>query len=65
MAGLVDAGAMAACWSGAGPSILGICLADGAPALRERAEALLGRSGVKGVALLVDPDRGGLQVTET
>ncbi|HZD67297.1 MAG TPA: hypothetical protein VE152_14465, partial [Acidimicrobiales bacterium] len=46
LAGLVEAGALAACWSGAGPSLLGICDQETGPGLRERGEALLDRAGV-------------------
>src|SRR5579864_7600735 len=46
LAGLVSAGALAACWSGAGPSLLGVCRRDTAPRVRDRAEALLADAGV-------------------
>jgi len=46
--GLRAAGALASCWSGAGPSLLGICTEDSAPAIEQAAEALLEANGVAG-----------------
>ena len=60
MAGLTDAGALAACWSGAGPSLLSVCGADEAPAVRDAGERLLAASGVDGRALLLQADHEGL-----
>lgn len=60
MAGLVDAGARAACWSGAGPALLGVCDAERAAEVRAVGEALLGAHGVAGRALLLSPDLDGL-----
>jgi homoserine kinase len=59
---LVAAGAMAACWSGAGPTLLGIC--DGADGMRvrSRAEQDMEEIGVPGQALLLRPDLEGLVV---
>jgi homoserine kinase len=59
---LVAAGAMAACWSGAGPTLLGIC--DGADGVRvrSRAEQDMEEIGVPGQALLLRPDLEGLVV---
>ena len=62
MAGLVAAGAAAACWSGAGPTILGICPVEDAAGVRERGERLLADTGVAGRALRLDADRAGLVV---
>jgi homoserine kinase len=64
LGGLVDAGALAACWSGAGPSLLAACAGDAgaAAAVREAGEALLARHGVAGRALLLEADRDGLVV---
>lgn len=63
-AGLVDAGALAACWSGAGPSILGVCTADAAPHVRAAGERLLVEATVSGHAVLLDADHEGLVVEE-
>lgn len=64
IAGLDEAGARAACWSGAGPSVLGICNAEDGPRIRERGERLLAHAQVRGRALLLEPDRRGLVVGE-
>jgi len=60
--GLVDAGALAACWSGAGPCLLGICTAGSAAKVRKGGEALLREAGVAGRALLLAADVTGLVV---
>lgn len=59
---LVDGGARAACWSGAGPSLLAVCDAERVAAVRQAAEAAMADLGVEGRALALDPDRRGLQV---
>ncbi len=62
MSGLIEAGALASCWSGAGPSLLGICdLADGAR-VRSAGERLMLSAGVRGAALLSRADTEGLLV---
>jgi homoserine kinase len=65
MAGLVEAGALAACWSGAGPSVLGICDAADGPAVRAAGERILAEAGVPGRSLLLTADREGLVVDAT
>lgn len=62
LAGLVAAGARASCWSGAGPSLLGVCDAERAAAVREAGDALLADCGVAGRAVVLDADRDGLVV---
>ena len=62
MAGLVDAGALAACWSGAGPTLLAICALASAGKVRRAGERLLGEAGVAGRALLLEADVAGLTV---
>jgi homoserine kinase len=65
LAGLTDAGALAACWSGAGPSLLAMC--DGVAAgkrVRDAGTSLLAASGVPGRALLLQADTEGLVVEE-
>ena len=64
MAGLLEAGAAAACWSGAGPSVLGICTSDTAPRVRAAGEQLLAVTTVGGRALLLEADREGLVVQD-
>lgn len=62
--GLRKAGALTSCWSGAGPSLLGICGADDAADVAAEAEELMSNCGVPGVTLLLEADKGGLQVKE-
>lgn len=62
--GLLDAGALASCWSGAGPSLLAICTRQSAAAVRHVGERLLSDSGVGGEAIVLDADRSGLVVEE-
>ena len=62
LAGLVDAGALAACWSGAGPSLLAICSQGSGGAVRKAGERLLAEVQVKGRALLLDADTTGLSI---
>ncbi|HVT42694.1 MAG TPA: homoserine kinase [Acidimicrobiales bacterium] len=57
---LVDAGALAASWSGAGPSLLGIAPAEAAENVRAGAAAALGRAGVNGRVLVLVADRHGI-----
>ena len=64
LAGLVDAGALASCWSGAGPSLLGICTVEAAPRVRAAGDELLAGAGVPGRALLLKPDLEGLAVED-
>jgi homoserine kinase len=61
---LREAGAVISCWSGAGPTLLGICERASAPSLRDRAEAALGSVGVAGRALVLEADLAGLVVSE-
>ena len=63
LAGLESAGALAACWSGAGPCLLAICSAEGAPSVRAAGESLLRASGVAGRSLLLAADTTGLVVS--
>jgi homoserine kinase len=63
MDGLVEAGALAACWSGAGPSLLGICRRSQAEDLVRAGSSLMQREGVEGTARLVEADTAGLVVS--
>ena len=58
--GLVDAGALAASWSGAGPTLIGIVRASSVEHVRSGAEAALAASGVPGRVLALHTDRRGL-----
>ena len=62
LARLVDSGSLAACWSGAGPTLLGICDAAEAAAVRDRAQRAMGEVGVPGQAMVLHPDLQGLVV---
>jgi homoserine kinase len=64
LTGLVDAGALAACWSGAGPSLLAICGREAAERVRVAGEELLTAVGVPGHALLLEADLEGLVVED-
>jgi homoserine kinase len=60
MARLVEAGALASCWSGAGPSLLAICTVGAAAAVAEHAARLMAEAGVPGQVLLLAADHQGL-----
>ena len=62
LAALVDAGALASCWSGAGPSLLALCGVEDAPQVRAAGERLLQDAGVAGRSLLLAPDLEGVRV---
>jgi homoserine kinase len=62
LAGLVDAGALASCWSGAGPSLLGICRRGSGAKVRQAGERLLAEAHVPGRALLLHADTTGVTV---
>lgn len=62
LARLVEKGALASCWSGAGPSLLAICDGSDAPRVRDEAERILDSLGVPGQALHLQPDLQGLVV---
>jgi homoserine kinase len=57
---LLDAGAMASCWSGAGPSLLGVCLADTANQVARAARERLGDLGLPGSVYTLRPDHDGV-----
>jgi homoserine kinase len=63
LAGLVDAGALASCWSGAGPSLLAICDAVSAEQVRSAGDRLLDEVRLPGSSLLLAPDLNGLTIT--
>ncbi len=64
LAGLVDAGALTACWSGAGPTLLAICRRAAADGVRAAGEHLLESAGVSGRVLALEPDLDGIVVEE-
>jgi homoserine kinase len=57
---LVDAGALAASWSGAGPTLIGVVRAGAATSVLAGAQAALGAAQVPGRSLLLQPDRRGI-----
>jgi homoserine kinase len=57
---LLAGGALMACWSGAGPTLLGVTTLEGAGPLRQAASAAMAEAGVGGEALILHPDRAGL-----
>jgi homoserine kinase len=59
---MVGAGALAASWSGAGPTLIGMVPVTEGARLRAAAEAALADTGVPGRALLLQADRQGLVV---
>ena len=58
--GLLGAGAVAASWSGAGPTLIGFVVDDDAGAVKAGAEAVLAVSGVPGRVMSLRADRRGL-----
>jgi len=62
LTGLLEAGARAVCWSGAGPSLLAVCDQALAAEVRDAGETLLFGAGVAGRALALRPDTTGLVV---
>ncbi|HLY83842.1 MAG TPA: homoserine kinase, partial [Acidimicrobiales bacterium] len=61
--GLVDAGALAACWSGAGPSLLAVTTGVAAGAVAQAARELLSDAGIAGAVIELAPDVEGVVVT--
>ncbi|MHB1444557.1 MAG: homoserine kinase [Acidimicrobiales bacterium] len=62
MAGLLASGAVVACWSGAGPTILAVVMSAGAAALCRRGGELLAELSLPGRCLVLEADREGLVV---
>jgi homoserine kinase len=60
LAALVEAGALAACWSGAGPTLIGFVTPSTVEAVRAGAGAALAEAGMEGRVLSLHPDRRGL-----
>jgi homoserine kinase len=57
---LVDCGALASCWSGAGPSLLGVTLEASAEKVCAGAQVALEDSGLTGRVLVLRADRRGI-----
>jgi len=62
LARLAAGGALATCWSGAGPSLVGISRSAQGAAVLAAAKAALAEADVPGTALLLRPDLHGLVV---
>lgn len=62
IAGLVSAGALAACWSGAGPTLLGVATAETEQAVADAALSLLSDHELPGTVLRLPPDLDGVTV---
>ncbi len=58
--GLVDAGALAASWSGAGPTLIGMVSVGSVEGVRSGAEAVLAASGLPGRVMALRADRRGI-----
>jgi homoserine kinase len=60
MAGLLEGGALAVCWSGAGPSLLAFTTGERSPQVAAAASHALSEAGVSGSVLVLRADRMGL-----
>jgi homoserine kinase len=57
---LLDAGALASCWSGAGPTLLGMCDGEDQHKVKAGAEAAMAEFGIEGRVLVLHADLQGL-----
>ena len=57
---LRESGAAGSCWSGAGSTMLGLCVADKADGVAGAARSFLHDQGVAGVVHVLEADRTGL-----
>lgn len=62
LAALVDGGCEASCWSGAGPSLLGIATRERADHAADHARRALDANGVPGMVVVLEADHRGLAV---
>jgi homoserine kinase len=60
LSGLSQAGALAVCWSGAGPALLGICKGSEGAAVQAATREVMSEVQVPGEVLLLRPDMHGL-----
>jgi homoserine kinase len=63
LAGLVEAGALASCWSGAGPSLLALCGPATAAAVLAAGMSLLADTGLAGRVVQLEADHTGVLVS--
>jgi homoserine kinase len=64
LAAMVDAGALTSSWSGAGPSLIGVCDVDTASHVRTEVEAAVKEMGVAARVVQLDADMQGLVVSD-
>jgi homoserine kinase len=64
LAALVEGGALASCWSGAGPTLLGMCIASRASEVRAAGVAALRSANVPGSVMVLRADLRGLVTGE-
>jgi homoserine kinase len=64
LSALLEAGALAACWSGAGPTLLGITTGERAAALGDAARSAMAGAGVDGRVMVLHADLAGLVTGE-
>ncbi len=57
---LVEAGTLAACWSGAGPTLIGFVTKDSQDRVRAGAQSALASSGVPGRVVALQADHRGI-----
>jgi homoserine kinase len=62
LAGMAAGGALAVCWSGAGPSLLGVSRGTEVQNVQAAATAALAEGGIAGEVLILHPDMHGLIV---
>ncbi len=60
MVALLEAGAIASCWSGAGPTMIGFCRSTESSAIAERVRGMLAASEIKFAVRELDVDHKGL-----
>ena len=63
LSGLLAAGALVSCWSGAGPSLLGMCATSEAEGVAAAARVLMNDMKVTGNSWVLEPDLGGVTVS--
>ena len=62
LAGLRRGGALGSCWSGAGPTMLGVCAAEHVAAVQAAAGDVVAELGLPASVMVLDADRTGLVV---
>jgi homoserine kinase len=63
LAGLRAAGALTSCWSGAGPSLLGVCDSASEQAVAKAGAGLLDRLGLPGEVRVLEADLEGVTLS--